>query len=354
MLVKFVLLVSLVFIFSGEVKCEENSLGKDLFSDELVEEGRTFAHRTLKRLAIILPAIFFKLGISFTLLLLVTIVAVNNGFIGFLLLIVGMSTVLARLQEARKPALPVPLSYAPLPPIAAHYSRLGRHHYNLWDRNDDVTGTPEVRTPYTEITNSAYQTLVSPTSIPYIYTNGDSGTSYVIDDNLSNTLDAITRKSSHVHVDSVASYSEQGGNINNNITARNSRKHSLESKEFIKFVDLMETPQLGGDGRGNKGSKGEGFLQKILPFMVLPFIISSSIIPIALTILKFMLLKSAFIGKIAIILLLINMFLRFNRGGGVYSHNLNLTSLEKDIALSHYGYNGDEEYGAYINHSKRR
>lgn len=55
---------------------------------------------------VILPAIFFKLGIAFTLLILVTIVAINNGFIGFLLLVVGLSSVLARLQEARRPAIP--------------------------------------------------------------------------------------------------------------------------------------------------------------------------------------------------------------------------------------------------------
>lgn len=81
--------------------------------------------------------------------------------------------------------------------------------------------------------------------------------------------------------------------------------------------------------------------------------ISSSIIPVALTMLKFMLLKSAFIGKMGIILLLINMFLRFNNQGGVYSHNINLSPFEKDIAMSHYGYNGNEEYGAYIHKRKR-
>lgn len=82
--------------------------------------------------------------------------------------------------------------------------------------------------------------------------------------------------------------------------------------------------------------------------------ISSSIIPIALTMLKFMLIKSAFIGKMAIILLIANMFLRFNRGGGVYSHNISLSPPEKDVAMLHYGYNGNEEYGAYIHRRKRR
>lgn len=135
-------------------------------------------HRTFKRLAVILPAVFFKLGIAFTLLLLVTIVAINNGFIGFLLLIVGMSTVLARLQEVRKPALPVPLTYAALPAFNPHYSRLGRHHYNLWDRNDNTAEPEEPKTTYPALAQPTYQTLISPTSIPYTYANADAGTSY--------------------------------------------------------------------------------------------------------------------------------------------------------------------------------
>ncbi|KAK9884984.1 hypothetical protein WA026_009215 [Henosepilachna vigintioctopunctata] len=93
--------------------------------NDLIEQGRTFVHHAVKRFMVILPAIFFKLGIAFTLLLIVTVVAVNNGFIGFLLLVVGMSSVLARLQEARRPAV-VPL----IQPLPASY------HHHGWDRSD--------------------------------------------------------------------------------------------------------------------------------------------------------------------------------------------------------------------------
>ncbi|KAK9754473.1 hypothetical protein QE152_g1209 [Popillia japonica] len=89
-----------------------------------------------------------------------------------------MSTVLARLQDVRKPAVPVPLTYPALPAITTHYSRLGRHHYHPWDRNDEVAESQEIRTPYPAITNQAYQTLLSPTSVPYLYANADTGTSY--------------------------------------------------------------------------------------------------------------------------------------------------------------------------------
>lgn len=76
---------------------------------------------------VILPAIFFKLGIAFTLLLVVTLVAVNNGFIGFLLLVVGMSSVLARLQQAQRP--PVVPIYQSIPTAYQHHG---------WDRSDAV------------------------------------------------------------------------------------------------------------------------------------------------------------------------------------------------------------------------
>lgn len=94
----------------------------------------------MKRFMIILPAIFFKLGVAFTLLLLVTIVAVNNGFIGFMLLVVGLSTVLARLQEARaKPLAPLPI------PLAPHYAPHFVHSHG-WDRKDeDLTSTKTVK-----------------------------------------------------------------------------------------------------------------------------------------------------------------------------------------------------------------
>lgn len=70
---------------------------------------------------VILPAIFFKLGIAFTLLIIVSLVAVNNGIIGFLILVVGLSSVLARLQQAQPPRVqPIPL-IAPPPAWPHHF-----------------------------------------------------------------------------------------------------------------------------------------------------------------------------------------------------------------------------------------
>lgn len=88
-----------------------------------------------------------------------------------------------------------------------------------------------------------------------------------------------------------------------------------------------------------------------MPMMVIPFMVSTSMIPMMMLSMIGMLMKSALIGKIGIILMIISFLRPRNTGGGVYSHNINL---EKDLAMEHYGYRGDEEYGAYVNRKRRR
>ncbi|KAF5301544.1 hypothetical protein FQR65_LT08849 [Abscondita terminalis] len=119
------------------VDCENATNVESDFTDDIIEEGRTLVHNTLKRFMVIAPAIFFKLGIAFTLLLIVTLVAANNGFIGFLILVVGLSTVLSRFQSRPTPIIQsapaaLPISYAAL----SHY---GQHHHHPWiDRSDNA------------------------------------------------------------------------------------------------------------------------------------------------------------------------------------------------------------------------
>ncbi|XP_050312130.1 uncharacterized protein LOC126747494 [Anthonomus grandis grandis] len=116
------------------------------FVGRMMEEGRTLVHHAMKRFMIILPAIFFKLGIAFTLLVLVAIAAVNNGFIGFMLLVVGLSSVLARFQEAKRPAA--------TPYVTSPYY----HHAHILDRKDDVDGSAAPAYQYVGTTSpySAY------------------------------------------------------------------------------------------------------------------------------------------------------------------------------------------------------
>lgn len=90
-------------------------------------------------------------------------------------------------------------------------------------------------------------------------------------------------------------------------------------------------------------------MSRILPMMVIPFMIQTAMIPMALTALKFMLLKSAIIGKLAILLSLLNALRRSQNNGGVYSHNVNIGEDTKKLHQEHYGYYGAPEYGAWIN-----
>ncbi|XP_031332586.1 uncharacterized protein LOC116162948 [Photinus pyralis] len=141
--IKLLIYLSIYFCVSlSAVNCELNETRAETdFGSELLEEGRTLAHNTLKRLSFIAPAIFFKLGIAFTLLLVVALVAANNGFIGFLILVVGLSTVLSRFQTRPTPivqSLPAPVAALPLSyPAAPQFAH--HHHHNAWfDRSDNI------------------------------------------------------------------------------------------------------------------------------------------------------------------------------------------------------------------------
>lgn len=95
----------------------------------------------------------------------------------------------------------------------------------------------------------------------------------------------------------------------------------------------------------------KGFMEKMMPMMAIPFMVSTSMIPMMLISLKIMMMKSAFFGKIAMLLMMFNMFRRrINGEGGVTSHNISVD----DGAKEYYGYHGDEEYGAYVNRRRRR
>lgn len=73
----------------------------------------------------------------------------------------------------------------------------------------------------------------------------------------------------------------------------------------------------------------------------MPFLIQSVIVPFFLSTLKFMLLKSLLVGKLALGLILINAFKNHN---SVKGRN------DPEIANVHYGYQEHGmEYGAYVN-----
>ncbi|KAG5875365.1 hypothetical protein JTB14_020663 [Gonioctena quinquepunctata] len=104
----------------------------------------------------------------------------------------------------------------------------------------------------------------------------------------------------------------------------------------------------------NKGKEEKGLMEKMLPMMVTPFMVSTTMIPMMLVSMFFMLVKSALMGKIGIILMLINMFRNRSNQGGVMTHHINARDEDTKAAMSYYGYQGDEEYGAYISRRRKR
>ncbi|GBP93594.1 hypothetical protein EVAR_98438_1 [Eumeta japonica] len=92
--------------------------------------------------------------------------------------------------------------------------------------------------------------------------------------------------------------------------------------------------------RVRRGKKNN-LMQRILPLFIMPFLLQSAIVPMFLSMLKFMLMKSLMVGKIALALIVFNAFKNHNSVRG----------RDAEIADVHYGYhgNGMEEYGAYVN-----
>ncbi|XP_028032551.1 uncharacterized protein LOC114244836 [Bombyx mandarina] len=98
----------------------------------------------------------------------------------------------------------------------------------------------------------------------------------------------------------------------------------------------IETDKGDQEGRGKK----QKLMQKILPLFIMPFVLQSAIVPLFLSMLKFMLFKSLMVGKLALFLILINAFKNHNSVKG----------RDSEIANVHYGYHDSGmEYGAYIN-----
>lgn len=89
-------------------------------------------------------------------------------------------------------------------------------------------------------------------------------------------------------------------------------------------------------------------MNRILPLLIVPFLISSALIPGMLISIKFLLVKGLITGVIAVVIMLLNMFRARVNGGGVFNH------YAPDLAKEHYGYEGFDEPGAYIPKKRRR
>lgn len=82
--------------------------------------------------------------------------------------------------------------------------------------------------------------------------------------------------------------------------------------------------------------------------LIVPFLISSAIIPIMLATIKVLLVKGFITGAIAVGLMLLNFFRRRAEGGGVFDH------YAPDVVQGHYGYQGVDEPGIYVHNRRKR
>lgn len=113
---------------------------------------------------------------------------------------------------------------------------------------------------------------------------------------------------------------------------------------------MAPVPESGkgkGKGKGGKGKQKEAkkkmkMLKKLIPYLLIPMMIQAVMLPIAFKILMFFAIKALLAGKIALLLVAINLI-----------KNANFKSDEDEyierVGQEHYGYGNGEEYGSWVN-----
>ncbi|GLV44236.1 hypothetical protein CBL_12468 [Carabus blaptoides fortunei] len=105
------LVVAVLLFCCAFVKCEDTS------DTSAMEEGRTFVHHAMKRLAILIPIFLFKFGIMFTMLLVTAITSTKGLLVGTLLLALGVGHFIA----SKFSAVATPTAHISLPHYSAAY-----------------------------------------------------------------------------------------------------------------------------------------------------------------------------------------------------------------------------------------
>ncbi|GLV44237.1 Osiris 22 [Carabus blaptoides fortunei] len=110
------------------------------------------------------------------------------------------------------------------------------------------------------------------------------------------------------------------------------------SKKLTHFPDTLQR-LITHSSRERK--KQKDMFQRLLPMFIIPYLVQSAILPMILMAMKAMLVKSLLIGKLALILVAINAFR--SQMNAAQSHE------STNLVHEHYGFNGNEEFGAYVN-----
>ncbi|XP_045460199.1 uncharacterized protein LOC123670712 isoform X1 [Harmonia axyridis] len=99
---------------------------------------------------------------------------------------------------------------------------------------------------------------------------------------------------------------------------------SKSAKKDIKFGSGNgggHGGSLGGQKKRKTQKKQQSLVQRIMPIMFIPFMISTAIIPLMIFVIKMLFIKAAIVAKVAVTLGIISFFKRRTNGGGVYNHN---------------------------------
>ncbi|KAJ8961757.1 hypothetical protein NQ318_021358 [Aromia moschata] len=94
---------------------------------------------------------------------------------------------------------------------------------------------------------------------------------------------------------------------------------------FDTGISRCYMEKLIGQWQPRKKQQQQDVFSRILPMLATPFIFQTTLLPIVLISMKFMLLNSLFIGKLAILLWAVNLYRNRNDdSAALYSHNINV------------------------------
>ncbi|KAG8281862.1 uncharacterized protein LOC124362616 [Homalodisca vitripennis] len=99
-----------------------------------------------------------------------------------------------------------------------------------------------------------------------------------------------------------------------------------------------------------KLKKAKKFLKKFLPFLLIPLIVQAKMIPLFLLKLTLLALKALGVGKLALIIIVINLV--YTAMHGAQNADQQQTKEVNLLAAQHYGFNGGPEYGAWFNNRR--
>ncbi|KAG5875367.1 hypothetical protein JTB14_020665 [Gonioctena quinquepunctata] len=103
----------------------------------------------------------------------------------------------------------------------------------------------------------------------------------------------------------------------------------------------------------SRKKQSQDIMSKIIPILVTPFMMQTMIMPVVMMFMKFALLNSIFIGKLGVVLWIVNIIRnRVEPQGELYSHNVNVH--HNDHAAHQYHHHSEHSGGGYSYRRRKR